>query len=402
MKKFTKLALLAVAVLGIAGVVGGLSLTAQEEAIVIGSINPVTGTNAVQGTDLLRGEQLALEQINEGGHIERLRPEWRDLSYLVGPGICGRPLKIIWEDTESRPAAGIDAVHKLVEVDKVPLILGEYASSVSLPTGEYTNEHGIIQIAECSTSPALREVGPYFFDVMGLDDVLAPMLAEFAMADCKCTRFASITVNNPFGIGIEIHACKRVEELGGECIEKVRYDEGTTDFRALLERLFAKNPEAIFYTAYGTESRLILKQAYEMGLKPPKGWYADYMTMWAKEVIPETAEGIKGWVIGAEPAEDYVEAYRARFGEDPLTAFGGYGYDATWIAAIAMNLACLHYPENPADPEVLKRTLFTAGAIYNGVTGDKTFDADGMQLREQVRWMIYTKGKLEPYPYPGG
>jgi len=59
-----------------------------------------------------------------------------------------------------------------------------------------------------------------------------------------------------------------------------------------------KKPEVVFFTSYGTESKLILKQAYEMGLKPSKGWYADYPTMWSNEVIPETAEGILGLKIG--------------------------------------------------------------------------------------------------------
>ena len=102
-------------------------------------------------------------------------------------------------------------------------------------------------------------------------------------------------------------------------------------------RLFAKKPEVVFFTAYGTESKLLLKQAYELGLKPSKGWYADYMTMWSNEVIPDTAEGMLGLTVGSTSSmrfPEYQDAYRQKYGSDAKqTAFGAYGYDAAWIAA---------------------------------------------------------------------
>jgi branched-chain amino acid transport system substrate-binding protein len=218
-----------------------------QEPVVIGSISPLTGTNAVQGSDMKNGEELAMEEVNAAG------------------GVLGRPLKILFEDTESRPKGGIDAAHKLVEVNKVSVIVGAYSSGISLPTGEYTNAQKIVQISVASTSPALRKVGPYFFNSIGLDEVMGTELAKFAMEDSGAKRFASITVNNPFGIGIEIWSKAYVDTHGGEVVTMVRYDERKPDYRAEIERLFSKNPEAIFFTAYGTESKLILKQAYEMG-----------------------------------------------------------------------------------------------------------------------------------------
>jgi branched-chain amino acid transport system substrate-binding protein len=357
--------------------IAGMSVSSMAAGpVVVGSINPLTGTNAVQGQDMKRGEQLALEEINAAG------------------GVLGSPLKIIWEDTESSPKGGMDAVHKLVEIDKVPLILGAYSSGISVPTGQWTNSQKVIQISEASTSPKLREIGPYFFNVMGLDEVMGTKLAEFAL-ESGASTFASITVNNPFGIGVEIWTKKTVEKAGKKWLEAVRYDEKKTDYRAELNRLFAKNPEVVFFTAYGTESKLILKQAHEMGLKPSKGWYADYMTMWSNEVIPESAEGIKGLVMGTTAAlryPYYQRAYRNRFGKDASqTAFGAYAYDATWIAALAINMA------GSTDTGKIAKAMYTAGMIYNGVTGDKSFDKDGMQVTDYYQRKIYKDGHLEPY-----
>ena len=357
--------------------IAGMSVSSQAaEPVVIGSISPLTGTNAVQGLDMKRGEQMALEEINAAG------------------GICGRPLKIIWEDTESSAKGGMDAVHKLVEINKVPLIVGAYSSGISLPTGQWTNSKKVIQIAEASTSPKLRDIGPYFFNIIGLDEVMGTMLAVFALESGAGT-FASITVNNPFGIGIEIWTKKTIDMAGKIWLEAVRYDEKKTDYRAELERLFAKKPEVVFFTAYGTESKLILKQAYEMGLKPSKGWYADYPTMWSNEVIPVSAQGIKGLECGATGGArlaEYQTAYQKRYGKQAKqTAFGAYAYDATWIAALALSMA------GSTDTDKIAKALHIVSKIYNGVTGDKSFDKDGMQVTDYYQRMVYHGGKLIPY-----
>jgi branched-chain amino acid transport system substrate-binding protein len=379
MKKITSLG----AVLLVIVSFGVCNSAVAQEPVVIGSISPLTGTNAVQGNDMKNGEELAMEEINAAG------------------GVLGRPLKILFEDTESRPKGGIDAVHKLVEVNKVPVVVGAYSSGISLPTGEYTNAQQIIQISVGSTSPELRKVGPYFFNSIGLDDVMGTELAKFAMEDSGAKRFASITVNNPFGIGIEIWTKKYVEEHGGEVVTLVRYDERKPDYRAEIERLFSKDPEAIFFTAYGTESRLILKQAYEMGLKPPKGWWADYLTMWVNEVIPETAEGIKGTEagLGFGRYEHYREAYKERFGKEPTTAYGGYGYDAVWLVALAINFA------QSTRPDDIRKAMTPVSKIYYGATGEKAFDEDGMQVTDYyLRYITKVvtengKKKLTIVPY---
>ena len=357
--------------------IAGMSASSgAAEPVIIGSICPLTGTNAVQGLDMKRGEQMALEEINAAG------------------GICGRPLKIIWEDTESSAKGGMDAVHKLVEINKVPLIIGAYSSGISLPTGQWTNSKKVIQIAEASTSPKLREIGPYFFNIIGLDEVMGTMLAAFAL-ESGAKTFASITVNNPFGIGIEIWTKKTIDKAGKKWLEAVRYDEKKTDYRAEIERLFAKKPEAVFFTSYGTESKLILKQAYEMGLKPSKGWYADYPTMWSNEVIPETAEGILGLKIGKAGGarlEEYQAAYQKRYGKAAKqTAFGAYAYDATWVAALALSMT------GSTDTEKIAKALHIVSKVYGGVTGDKGFDQDGMQVTDYYQRMVYQGGKLIPY-----
>lgn len=378
---------------GAAMLLGTVPSTAQaQEEVELGMITSLTGTNAVQGKDIAEGMQLALDRINEGYAVPLKGDETRE----IGPGLLGKNMSVIVEDTESRPQAAMDAVRKLVNVDNVPLVLGEYSSGVSLPTGQFTNENRVIQISIGSTSPQLREIGPYFFNAIGLDNIGGAELARLAMRDSDAKRFASIVPNNPFGVGMELSACRTVEEMGGECITKVRYELEKTDYKAELNRLFQGDPEAVFYTAYGTEARLIFRQAYELGLEPEKGWYADYMTMWSNEVreIPEAAEGVKGWVVGVSGDfydREYAAPFEEKYGRAPATAFGAYAYDATMLAALAIKEA------GSTDPDEVREALMEVSKTYLGVTGDKTFDDDGMQVEENYEYRIYTDAKLEPY-----
>ncbi|MFQ5954262.1 MAG: ABC transporter substrate-binding protein [Kiloniellales bacterium] len=362
-----------------------------QDKVVFGMLTSLTGTNAVQGQDMERGLRLALERVNAGYQV----PLKGGKTHSIGPGLLGKPVEIIVEDTESRPASAMDAVRKLVNVDNVPVVIGEYSSGLSLPTGQFTNENKRVQISIASTSPALRDIGPYFFNTIALDDIAGAALAEFAFKDSGVKKFGSITPNNPFGIGIELTSCKALKELGGECVSTVRYELEKPDYRAEVKQVFAPQPEAAFYTAYGTESRLIFRQAFEQGLKPPKGWYADYMGMWSTELkqIPEAAEGVKGFVAGAKPSEKvYAKPYEAKYGEPPPTVWGAYAYDAMMLVALAIDEA------GSSDPDAVRKALPVVSKDYLGVTGDKAMDEDGMQVTESYRFKIYKNGELHDYP----
>ena len=52
---------------------------------------------------------------------------------------------------------------------------------------------------------------------------------------------------------------------------------------------------------------------------------------------------------------------------------------------------------NSMEPDVLKDVLPLIAQRYSGATGDKSFDKDGMQSDEEIRWMVYQNGKLIPY-----
>jgi branched-chain amino acid transport system substrate-binding protein len=365
-----------------------------QKPVKIGVITSLTGTNAEVGQDMERGIQLAFDRIKEGYQIPMKAGKYRS----IGPGLLDGTVKLIVENTESRPQSAMDATRKLVNVDHVPVVIGEFSSGITLPTGQFSNENEVIQISVGATSPKLRDIGPYFFNAIGLDDLMGNALARFALQDSGAKRFTSIVPNNPFGVGIEINTCDYIEgNYDAECVSRVRYKLKKSDYRAEIGAAFKSAPQAGFYTAYGTEARLILRQMFERGKELPQGWYAAYITMWTNEVkkMPRIAEGIKGLKVGVSSdffEKEYAAPYKEKYGMEPTTAFGAYGYDAAMLVALAVEKA------GSTDTDAIRDALFEVSKKYRGVTGSKTFDEDGMQVTENYLRKIYKNGKLHDYP----
>lgn len=387
-KRFTPLATAAASALLCAGLIS----PALAADIKIGVLVPLTGTSAIQGKDISRGIQLAVQQVNQGHDLAMQG----GASVKIGPDAIGGKIQLIIEDTESRPASALDAMRKLVNVDKVPVVLGILSSGVCVPTGQFAQQSKVVEICSSSTSPELRKIGPYLFSTMGLDDLMGKALADFAREDSGAKRYASLVANNPFGVGMEIQACKQLEAQEGiSCTTKVRYEEGKSDYNADLRRTVSQDPGAVLFTAFGADARLMMQEAYQLGLQTAKNWYADYPSLWVADIqkTPQIAEGIKGLEAGAGgPAYDkYAADYQQAFGEAPTSAFGGYAYDSTMLVALAIQKA------GAATSDAIRDALIPVSQNYVGVSGAKAFDQDGMQKSESYQPVIIKDGKMVPY-----
>lgn len=354
-------------------------VAAEEKPIYIGILAPITGTQAVMSEDLITGSVLAQEEINAAG------------------GVLGRRLELIIEDTETRPAPGMDAARKLIGVDKVPVISGGFSSGVALPIAKYCQEQGIVGIFQPPTSPLFREVGSYIFLTNVLDNYKGKVIAEFAIEDSGKKKFGLMFPNNAFGIMLMKETIKNLERLGAEIVSEVVYELNKVDYKAELQRLFAKDPEVVIGTWYAKEGLVTVKQAYEMGLlnvdRVP--WYCPEMTSSfaaAMEDIPEVLEGIKG-LNPLAPGSLFMEKFKKKMGREPITAYAAMNYDALLMIAMAINFA------NSVDPTAIRDALPKIDDWYRGQStgGDKRFDKDGMQGFGSYEKLIVKSGKNVPY-----
>ena len=357
---------------------GSPGMAQDKEPVVIGVALAQTGPLATEAGYEIKGIQTAIEEINELG------------------GVLGRPFEAIFEDTESRPQAAMDAVRKLVEINNVPLIIGCHPSSNTIPTAKYTNEKKVVQISTSSTSPTVRTLGPFSFSIVGLDDLLGKYQVRFALADSGgIKQWGIMVINDAYGVGLGDVMKAEIEKEGGEVVSYIKYEPNKTDYRAELQRLFAENPEGVLSIAWGEMAKIQFKQAYEMGvMENIQGrWYFPYPTN-LNQCLPETVENVKGLDVfyGSSRTSHFVERFKKLFPDTPVTAYAARGYDACWAAALAIGIS------GEAEGEKLRHALSFAFNFYKGASSeDVSVDDNGMQKTQIFASYVMRNGKLERF-----
>jgi branched-chain amino acid transport system substrate-binding protein len=179
----------------------GLAHTAQAD-VNIGAILPLTGTSASIGEDQRRGMELAVEQVNAQG------------------GVNGQPLHVIVEDSAESPVTGLNAVRKLTQVNHVPLVMGSFSSSVTIPVGQYLVKNNLLHINISGTSTDIRKIGATSWSVIGLDSLSASFSAQ-DVRQLGYSNVAFIAPDGAYGQGMAEQFTKAFEKEGGKVVAKV-------------------------------------------------------------------------------------------------------------------------------------------------------------------------------------
>jgi branched-chain amino acid transport system substrate-binding protein len=338
------------------------ALAQGKEPIKIGVLLGLTGTASVACVESLNAIKLAVEEINRAG------------------GVLGRPIQIIVEDDEGRPNAGIQAANKLADVDKVPVVLGGYQSSIALPAAKVFNAKRVVFVTDATTNE-LKRVGPYIFDTAGLADQSAALI-DFVKADKpEVKRTAGLFPNNPIGQDRFTVSKRRSEELGLQYVHAALYEIGAKDFRADLNQLMAAKPDAITTDIYVKDAEIIQRQLYEMGMTKFDMFYSFNLGAF-NTLDAKFTEGMKGidYATSGLRSDDWTKRYVA-----------------AWIVASAANMA------NSLDPTAIRNAMWPASYLFQGVSsnGDKGFNMLGMQPTDTTYPLYFRDGKMVRYEQPG-
>jgi len=345
---------------------------AAQADIVIGAVLPLSGVNAQGGEDLRRGMELALKEVNENG------------------GVMGEPLRIIYEDSGDVPQRAIDAARKLVAVDGVALVIGEYSSGITIPLGQYLVGEGVPHLNAVSTSGLVRGIGDGSFSMVGLDNVSTRFAAEDVIGH-GWKKVSLMAMNNAFGQGIADNFKRQFEEMGGEVSTTIIYTSGQTSYRRELQQAEASDPDAYVFTAYGADGGLLMQEAYELGLRDEKPWYSIQVTMHDADTPAEFKEGLFAMDVDYTAAgnDDYLKAYEAAYGQSFASAWSGYAHDTILFAAAALNKA-----GSTDRAAVLDAIRAVGDEGITGVTGEVKLDEDGQRISQPYQKLRVEGGKL--------
>jgi branched-chain amino acid transport system substrate-binding protein len=302
-------------------VVGTLlfSCAKKEDVVILGEFGSLTGGTATFGKSTQKGIEMALEEVNKAG------------------GIQGKPVRIVVEDDQSKPEEAATAVKKLVNQDKVLVVLGEVASSRSLAGAPICQEAKVPMITPASTNPKVTQVGDFIFRVCFIDPFQGEVMAKFARNTLKTNKAAILKdIKNDYSVGLAQFFTETFKNLGGTVIAEESYSEGDIEFRAQLTALKAKKPEVIFIPGYYTEVGLIARQARDLGITVPliggDGWDSPRLIEIGGKALENTYYSNHYTPDDPRPeVQKFLADYKAKYNEIP-DAMAPLGYDAARIA----------------------------------------------------------------------
>ncbi|HRA22875.1 MAG TPA: branched-chain amino acid ABC transporter substrate-binding protein [Usitatibacteraceae bacterium] len=342
--------------------------------VTIAHAGPLTGSIAHLGKDDENGVALAVAQAND-----------KKLS------LGGKPVtfRMMSEDDQADPKTGTTVAQKLVDA-KVAAVVGHLNSGVTIPASEIYNKAGIPVISGSATNPTLTERGlKGVFRTVGRDDQQGPAIAAYIATELKAKKVAIIDDKTAYGEGLANEVEKFLKGAKVSVVGRERTTDKETDFKAILTKIKAKNPDVIFHGGMDATGGPMLKQARELGIKSAFSFGDGACTNEMAKLAGAAAEGLICSQAGL-PAEaasaEFKTAFNAKFGE--IKQYAPYFYDATLAVIEAMKKA------NSADPAKFTPEMYNVS--FTGATGKVEFDAKGDRKDAEITIFRLKDGNIKP------
>ena len=366
MRKFTKifgLILLTLAMtLPVFAGGGQQSSGGGGDVIKIGVFEPLTGANAAGGAMEVEGIKLA-----------------NQLNPTVTTGGKTYKVELVVVDNKSDKVEAANAVQRLVDQDKVQVILGSWGSSLSMAGGEVARDK-VPCIGLSCTNPLVTAGNDWYFRVCFIDPFQGTVMANYAYNELKAKTAVIVQeVSNDYSVGLAKFFVDNFKRLTGNpdaILATVNYNTGDQDFSAQLTTIRSKNADVIFAPGNYTESALVIKQARELGITTP---IIGGDTWETPEFIQVGGDRVEGAVFstffaaeyaGTPQAKTFLDEYRKSHNNDDPAAVSALGYDGYLVALDAIKRA------GSTNVKAIRDAIAkTSGFV--GATGVTTLDANG-------------------------
>jgi branched-chain amino acid transport system substrate-binding protein len=244
----------AIMVLGMA-----VTANAQEKKLKIGVIYDLTGPLAGGGSELqYTGAKIMLDQ-------------------FIKTGVEGYKIEAVYADAQSKPDVAINEAVRLIEQEKVDMLLGFYSSAQCVPVAARVEQlKKFMWITTCISSAVLENKNyKYIFRPQAAGDQFGLMTMDFIAAnsksrfgkDPKDLRVAIIHEDGAYGVDVSKGNVEGAQKAGFNVVLKEGYSATAPDLSALVTKLKRARPDVIFHTGYNPDITLFFRQAREQGLK---------------------------------------------------------------------------------------------------------------------------------------
>jgi branched-chain amino acid transport system substrate-binding protein len=353
----------------------GFHGTVLAKTLKIGTLSPLTGPYAQDGTDILQGAKTAVTVFEKAGGV----PGYDKIEVIPGDSACDGGKATM-------------AANKLIN-SGVSGVVGAYCSSATIPASVPLNQANIIQITPASTHTDVTARGfKQIFRMPPRDDVQAWSTVKFLEDGLKIKTLALIDDRQTYTVGLTENITKFAKENNKIKIVALEHiTPADKDFTAVLTKLKKLNPDVIYMGVYQPEGSLMVRQAKALGIKAKM--LSEDAVFHPKfiEVGGKAAEGTFLTFAKAPDTperKDFEKTYMEMWKVETVGSYGYYAYDAAMILLEAIKKA------GTTDTDKVVGVL--RGTAWNGVTGEIKFDEKGDRKLAHIIWIV-KDGKFVPY-----
>jgi branched-chain amino acid transport system substrate-binding protein len=296
------------------------------QPITIGFGMALTGPLAANGKQALLGAKIWEETINKKG------------------GLLGRPVKLVYYDDQSNPSTVPGIYTKLLDVDKVDLVTGPYATAMIAPAMPIVMQKGKVFIGLFGLAVNSEFNYPKYFAMIPSGPETKPSFTKgffevAAQQNPKPQTVALVAADQEFSRNACEGARENAKAVGMRVVYDKTYPPTTTDFSPIVRAIQATNPDIVSVCSYPLDSVGMVKAVNEIGFKP-KMIGGAMVGLQATVFKTQLGPLLNGWVnyetwVPSEKmltpeVKEFLATYQSRAaaeGVDPLGYYlGTWGY----------------------------------------------------------------------------
>jgi ABC-type branched-subunit amino acid transport system substrate-binding protein len=335
----------------------------QTQALRLGVLTPLTGAGSFDGPRMLKALQAVAGDINASG------------------GLLGRPIELVVEDDETNPEAAVRAAHKLVDVDRVPAIMGTWASAVTTAVAPvcWESKTFLTTVSGADSITHLPHQG-YLIRTQPNNQLQATSHARFIIRH-GAKRVFILSIQAPFTEPTERYMRETLIPAGVAVAGSLIYDKDKTSYRSEVDQALKARPDLVYLNGYGPDVAVVLRDLFRAGYDGGRFTQSYALTSKALDDLPKD---VTQGVITAQPSADVDSpAYAAAAKRLGMTAPDSYEAQATdWISIVALTIARAKEASGTALRDTVRK-------ITNS-DGEKMFTAvDGLASLKQGKEIKY-------------
>jgi branched-chain amino acid transport system substrate-binding protein len=313
------------------------------DAVKIGAVYALTGPGAVAGGDGMRGTEFAIAEVNAAGGLKNHG---------------GAQIELIKGDSQSKPINAVGETERLINQDKVALIMGAGTSNETVPLSQVSEKYGVPHVNTIPQQESLTNGGlKWTWSTTVIDsDYVTGIFRTLDMVhqtDPKLIRVAVLCPDNEYGIEmgkqLKLELAKRKDLMVTSFIE---YGFQAQDLLQSVLKVKASRPDIVVQVGYFRAGVLASKAYEQLDFHPvvigTGGMSGD------PKLRPEIGK-LVSWQFAVTPfsadlpaAQKTGDAFEKKF-QQPLTLNSALGYFGTLVAIKALDAAKSFKPEDVAD-----------------------------------------------------